>query len=206
MSKGIELWSGEFGDDYHVRNAVDREEIERRYGMWRRIWYDLTPKPRSILEVGAGNGANLIALSHLTDSEMWAVEPNASARKELEGLGVARRVLDGSAQAIPAADSSIALVFTYGVLIHISRDELGKALDEIHRVTRPGGWIAPVEYFSVREEEIPYRGHKDALWKRDYGSLFLDRFDDLSPEGCGFEWNRLTGLDNVTWTILRKRM
>ena len=51
---------------------------------------------------------------------------------------------------------------------------------------------------------IPYRGHTDALWRRDYGSIWLDNFTDLHCQGAIFAWKRMTGLDNLTFWVFEK--
>jgi hypothetical protein len=40
------------------------------------------------------------------------------------------------------------------------------------------------------------------LWTRDFGQYYMDL--GLKPVACGFAWKPLTGLDNVTWWVLRK--
>jgi hypothetical protein len=52
---------------------------------------------------------------------------------------------------------------------------------------------------------IPYRGHDNALWRRDYGSLFLDTFSDLKCTAHMFAWKRATGLDNLTFWVFEKQ-
>jgi hypothetical protein len=91
------------------------------------------------------------------------------------------------------------LVFTSGVLIHIPPDELLAACQGIYDAAER--YIVCIEYFSADPEEKPYRGRK--LWKRDFGSFWLDNFD-LIPLACGFAWNRTTGLDNLTWFAFKK--
>ena len=71
-----------------------------------------------------------------------------------------------------------------------------------HRVARR--YIVCVEYFSDQPETIPYRGHSEVLFKRDFGSLWLDCFPDLRVLDYGFFWKRLTGLDNLTWWLFEK--
>ncbi len=87
-------------------------------------------------------------------------------------------------------------------MIHISPAKLAKSMKEMHRVSRR--YILMGEYFAPSEEMIPYRGQNDQLWRRDYGSLFLDMFNDLHPVACTFAWKRMTGLDNLTFWLLEK--
>src|SRR4029079_15520344 len=86
-------------------------------------------------------------------------------------------VLHGTAFDLPFRDRMFDLVFTSGVLIHIAPDSLGRALDEMHRVARR--WIAAIEYDPPLEQEIEYRGHAGALWKRDHGAAWQARHPGL---------------------------
>ena len=103
---------------------------------------------------------------------------------------------------MPFDNSSIELVFTSGVLIHIPDEALDQAISEILRVS--SRYILTLEYFSPEPMSIPYRGHNDFLFKRDYGELFLDASPDLEYVADGFFWKRVTGLDNLNWWLFRK--
>jgi pseudaminic acid biosynthesis-associated methylase len=165
----------------------------------------LSAPPQSILEVGANLGVNLRALRTVTSARLHAVEPNDKARNILlrDQVVAAADLKSSVASAIDLPDRAVDLTFTSGVLIHIHPDQLLESLTEIHRCS--ARWIACIEYFSDKPEMIPYRGHDDRLFKRDFGSYWLDNFTDLRPVACGFAWKRLTGLDNLTWWLFEKR-
>ncbi len=201
----LRFWQGAFGDDYAERNAITAERLRARELMWTTILERLAQEPpRSILEVGANVGLNLRALRALSNAELFAVEPNDQARRLLLGQGVLteRCALDGAADTIALPDQAVDLVFTSGVLIHIAPEDLLAACREMHRVSRR--FLLSIEYFSDREETVTYRGHDGQLFKRDFGGFWLDNFSDLEVVDYGFFWKRLTGLDNLTWWLLRK--
>ena len=206
----IEFWAGDFGNNYHERNAGNLLQTSGRMSLWAKImahinrWDESQPGAiDQILEVGAGLGQNLRILQRMyPDSafRMLAVEPNAKARAELEQNGIS--LVGHSASLIEMPSNSVPLVFTSGVLIHISPERLGEALQEIHRVS--SRWIVCIEYFSAQPTEIEYRGQKGLLWKRDYGSDYMNLFPNLQCRGYGFEWKPTTGLDNLTWWAFEK--
>jgi pseudaminic acid biosynthesis-associated methylase len=201
----IEFWRGAFGDNYTDRNAATDAQIRARVALWSEILrHTLLHPPQSILEVGANVGVNLRALRALTGARLAALEPNDKARSVLtrDGVVATSDVIGGMAQTIDLPDSSIDLVFTSGVLIHIHPDDLPVATREIHRCARR--WIACIEYFSDRPEEIVYRGHSGKLFKRDFGAFWLDQFPELRVAAYGFAWKPATGLDNLTWWLLQK--
>ena len=111
-------------------------------------------------------------------------------------------VRSDSADRLGWEDGHMDLVFTSGVLIHVPPDKLEASLREIHRVS--SRYVICGEYFAPSEEMIPYRGHDNAMWRRDYGSLFMDTCPDLHPIGTLFAWKRTTGLDNLTFWIFEK--
>lgn len=192
-----DLWIGEFGNDYTARNT--RETVPARHDMWR------TMMPRhieSILEVGANIGLNLEAISQFSSAQLYACEPNDTARAELASILEPANIRSDFADKLGWPDNSMDLVFTSGVLIHIPPDKLEASLKEINRVANR--YVICGEYFAPSEEMIPYRGHNDALWRRDYGSLFMDACPDLHPLGTLFAWKRTTGLDNLTFWIFEK--
>jgi pseudaminic acid biosynthesis-associated methylase len=195
----IDLWKSSFGDDYtHRNNSVD-------IGARRKLWELILPKGcQSILEVGANVGLNLDALAQITAAEMYAVEPNDTARDILASkeLMPERNILSDAADKIGFPDSITDLVFTSGVLIHIPSEKLEASMREIYRLASK--WIICGEYFAPSEEMVPYRGHDGAMWRRDYGSLYLDMFPNLKCKTNLFAWKRMTGLDNLTFWVFEK--
>jgi spore coat polysaccharide biosynthesis protein SpsF len=201
-----QLWRGHFGDAYTGRNALSDARLAALGALWTAILRPIMgAPPGSVLEVGANIGLNLRALIRLTGADLYALEPNRGARERLvaDGIVPRERALDGLCDAIPLPSTSIDLVFTSGVLIHIHPDRLFASCREVHRVS--SRYIACIEYFSDKPQQILYRDQPDALFKRDFGAFYLDSFPDLRVLDCGFAWKRTTGLDNLTWWLLEKR-
>lgn len=204
--KQEQLWRGDFGDSYTDRNAISDDKLAALTNHWSRVLrVTESAPPASILEVGANIGLNLRALRRLTGAELIALEPNAKARQRLVADGVVKsdRAIDGLGNAIPLATGSVDLAFTSGVLIHIHPDNLLATCKELYRVSRR--YIACIEYFADKPEEVLYRGHTEALFKRDFGSYYLDQFPDLRVLDYGFTWKRVSTLDNLTWWLFEKR-
>ncbi len=204
-SAQLQFWRGEFGSDYIGRNSSTAEHLRSRVAMWAKIMDCLVgAPPKSILEVGSNIGNNLRALRTLTGAEMYALEPNADARKVLvdDGVVPAANAIDSFAANVPLADGAVDMAFTSGVLIHIHPDHLLASMREIHRVAKR--YVVCIEYFSDKPEMIPYRGHDDRLFKRDFGGYYMDNFPDLKLVDYGFAWKRVTGLDNLTWWVFEK--
>jgi pseudaminic acid biosynthesis-associated methylase len=202
-TRQLEHWRGAFGDDYSDRNPASEERIQQSTKFWAGILGRINP-PRSILEVGANVGANLLALRRISSADLFAVEPNDRARSRLIASVATSpdRIFAAAAQNIPLQSGCVDLAFAEGVLIHISPDDLLAACSEIHRCSRK--YILCMEYFSDQPEEKHYRGHSGLLFKRDFGAFYLENFRDLEVIDCGFAWRPLTGIDNQTWWLFRK--
>jgi pseudaminic acid biosynthesis-associated methylase len=191
----LKKWSGEFGERYTDRNEVDWRE---RVPGFREIFSGLTPG--RVLEIGCNRGHNLVALADLFPSaNVVGIEPNPYAISKARQASPKVGVLQASAFDLPFKDGWADLAFTCGVLIHIALPDLRAAMAEIHRVSCR--WIMCSEYFATEETTIPYRGHDDLLWKRDFGQHWLDWFPDLRLVRSGYleEWDR------SNWWVFEKK-
>jgi pseudaminic acid biosynthesis-associated methylase len=201
----IEAWAGQFGNEYVDRNEYADWKMDPGTKAFRRILGGL--KIQSVLEVGSSIGLNLLFINKVFsgDIKFYAVEPN---RKAFDKLTSEKRIrlekawnCDGFQ--LPLADSSVDLVFTSGVLIHVAPSDLSRITDEIVRVARK--YVLCIEYFSHTPVEITYRNKKGLLFKRDFGSFYLDRFPNLKCTRYGFLWQReLPIFDNLTWWLFKK--
>jgi ubiquinone/menaquinone biosynthesis C-methylase UbiE len=127
----------------------DGKAYERRMGRWSRIageaFVDWLAVPKGLrwLDVGCGNGAFTEALiARCAPAAVSAIDPSEGqlryARTRPEAKLAEFRV--GDAQALPYADRSfdaaaMALVISF-------LPDPGKAVMEMMRVVRPGGWVA----------------------------------------------------------------
>lgn len=192
------LWSGEFGDDYVERN---RAASEGRRPFWEHVLGRI--EAASALEIGCNVGGNLRWLAALLGAENVAgVDVNERAlevvRSEIPGVDA--RV--ASARELPFADDSFDLVFTTGVLIHQSPDELPRVMDEIVRASRR--YVLCGEYRADELEEVPYRGQRGALYKQDYGLLYQERFPQLRLLEEGFLPKSEGVWDDVTYWVFEQ--
>jgi len=202
----LKKWLGAFGDAYVQRNQFEEWKMKLGVAAFRQMIGGI--EIQSVLEVGSNIGLNLVFIDEVKAGkvDLHAIEPNKKAydiliSQEQVNLKDARNctVFD-----IPYADSSIDLVFTAGVLIHIAPHDLPRATDEIIRVSKK--YIMCCEYFSNKSEAIPYRGESELLFKRDFGSFYLDKYTFLRCISYGFLWQREYKIfDNLTWWLFEKK-
>jgi len=206
MTDQLDKWKSSFGDDYTTRNQLDDNNIQQRANFWNVILMHMAGSlPKTILEIGAGVGGNLAALSIIYNNlqlpiELMAIEPNLKAKEQLKNLQNTK-IIEKDIFSIDAPNYNFDMVFTCGVLIHIEPIDLKQAMEEIYRVTKK--YIVCAEYFSPTYDEINYMGQGNMLWKGDFGSYWLDNVP-LRCVGYGFSWKKMSGLDNLTWQIFEK--
>lgn len=206
MNKQLKFWTGEFGNAYWERNQVTPEKLRSGVKAYRRIFQGI--KVESVLEVGSNIGVQLSVIRKLLKSKvkLYAVEPNKIAFSLLtknKDLALTR-AYNCDAFHLPFKDHSVDLVFTSGVLIHISPDNLIHATREIVRVAKR--YVLCIEFFSHEPEEKAYRGNRNVFFKRDFGAFYLDHFPELVPVNYGFFWQRDVPLfANANWWLFEKK-
>lgn len=130
----------------------------------------------TVLDLGAGTG-NLTRSLRERFSRVIAVEPDPGMRAQFDG-----EVLDGCAEDVPLPDDSVDAVFV-GEAFHWF--DTGRAIEEIVRVTRPGGGLAVLSR-SWGEFEQPglvppeLKADLDGVWARFHG--FSRDFPDWRAE------------------------
>jgi len=192
----LALWQSEFGKAYTDRNDQEKPE---RVTSWRRLLGDLVPQ--RILEVGCNVGWNLEYLRRLGVEQLFGIEPQMHAVERARWRGPQFNVMQGTAFELPFRDGFVDLAFTSGVLIHISPDDVGRAMDEIYRVSKK--YVVAIEYDCAVETEIKYRGHTAALWKRDHGGMWMQRYPSLRLVNK-LELSPADGYDDCTAHLFEK--
>jgi pseudaminic acid biosynthesis-associated methylase len=180
-----ERWAGDFGRAYTDRNTLNGAQLDSlyqtNYGITRRQLNETfladIPRDARILEVGCNSGNQLLLLQEMGFTKLWGAEVQSYALELARARVHGAELAQASALDLPYEDGEFDLVFTSGVLIHVSPADLPGALDEIHRSTKR--WIWGMEYYAPDVTQVNYRGHDDLLWKMDYGKRYLDRFGDL---------------------------
>jgi pseudaminic acid biosynthesis-associated methylase len=95
-------------------------------------------------------------------------------------------------------------VLISGVLIHIAPSSLPVVYEKLARST--GRYLCVDEYYNPTPVEVPYRGERERLFKRDFAGEILDRFPEFSLAAYGFVYHRDPNFptDDSTWFLLEK--
>jgi ubiquinone/menaquinone biosynthesis C-methylase UbiE len=142
-SCGEELYLDSFTKDSYERQAKIRYELEPQisFGEFEKF------AGKRTLEVGVGLGADHQKLAE-AGASLFGVDLTARAightkrRFELFGLKSALQMAD--AENLPFADSTFDAVYSWGVIHHSPNTQ--KAVDEIFRVLKPGGFVKVMIY------------------------------------------------------------
>lgn len=142
-----------------------------------------------VVEVGAGNGHNF---GHYPDTvdEVLAVEPEpylrARAEEAARSARVAVRVVDGTADQLPAEDGEFDAVVFSLVLCSVP-DQLA-ALAEAKRVVKPGGEVRLFEHVRATSPRLAaWQRRVDVVWPRLGGGCHTSRDTLRSVADAGFE-------------------
>jgi ubiquinone/menaquinone biosynthesis C-methylase UbiE len=140
--------TGESNNKAYYDDFSDGYERERGQG-YHRMLDDLELRicgplatGRRVLEAGCGTGLILERLARRADSA-WGVDLSPGMVRVAKQRGL--RVVLGSVTDLPFADRSFDLVCSFKVLAHVP--DIGRALSELARVTRPGGQMV-LEFYN----------------------------------------------------------
>lgn len=192
------FWAGEFGDAYAARNRGE-SLVAANEALFRRILRAAGPVD-SVLELGANIGLNLRALHRLLPGARLAgLEINRSAHRELSDLPYVE-ALHGSILDFET-DERFDLVLTKGVLIHVAPDRLNRVYRTMVACSRR--YVCLAEYYNPTPVELPYRGHRGRLFKRDFAGELLDDWGlDLVDYGFVYHRDPEHPQDDLTWFLL----
>jgi ubiquinone/menaquinone biosynthesis C-methylase UbiE len=132
--RGVPLWSRAYYREIRRHRYHD-------YAPWMAEALGLNQiSDCDVLEIGVGLGSDHVRLA-LAGNRMTALDLSAEhlrrTRQHLAHEGLASVSHLGDAEQMPYRDASFDLVYSFGVLHHTPNTQ--RAIDEVHRVLRPGG-------------------------------------------------------------------
>jgi ubiquinone/menaquinone biosynthesis C-methylase UbiE len=155
----------ERGHGYH--QMLDDLEVETvaRYG-----------RGGDVLEVGCGTG---LILQRVRGFAARAVGIDISAGMLARARARGLDVMQGSATALPFADASFDVAYSFKVLAHIQ--DIRTALAEMARVTRPGGWVL-AEFYNPRSLRYLVKALKPptAVSETTHDTAVYTRYDSVA--------------------------
>jgi len=198
------FWAGDFGSEYITRNQGE-ELLASNIAFFCETLRN-AEKPKTCIEFGANIGMNLRALKLLyPQQKQYAIEINKDAVDELVSFLPPENIFHTSILDYkPEVVYDLTLI--KGVLIHINPDYLSQVYEKLYQST--GKYLLISEYYNPSPVQIPYRGHNERLFKRDFCGEILDTYSDLRLIDYGFVYHRDPNYpqDDLNWFLLEKHM
>ena len=197
------FWAGEFGNDYINRNQGDALLASNLDFFSKSL--RATRGLQTCIEFGANIGMNLKAIQLLHPNiNASAIEINATAAAQLRDVIAPGNVHNTSILDFePTQKYDLTLI--KGVLIHINPNELPQVYDKL--VASCGRYLMVAEYYNPTPVTIPYRGHTDRLFKRDFAGEIMERHPQLQLLDYGFAYRHDPTFpqDDITWFLMEKQ-
>ena len=75
-------------------------------------------------------------------------------------------------------------------------------------VTSCGRYLLVAEYYNPSPVTIPYRGHENRLFKRDFAGEILEKYPSMTLIDYGFAYRNDPSFpqDDITWFLLEKKI
>jgi pseudaminic acid biosynthesis-associated methylase len=199
----LDFWRGDFGNDYISRNESP-ELLASNIHFFEPILHRLG-SGATCLEVGANIGMNVQAIRKLRpDIDMYGLEPNEKAWHSLKSQvsNTENAFCDAIQDFNPKRTWD--MVFTKGVLIHVTPEDLPAVYTKLARLT--ARYLLIAEYYNPQPVSLPYRGHENRLYKRDFAGEFLRQEKGFSLIDYKFVYrgDPVAPQDDITWFLLEK--
>lgn len=147
---------------------------------------------------------NLKALKLLyPEANFSGIEINQEASRELSKIIPDTNVFTGSILDFQS-QRVFDLTLIKGVLIHICPKELNIVYESL--VNSTGTYLLIAEYYNPSPVTIPYRGHLDRLFKRDFAGEIMEQYPQMKLVDYGFVYRKDPAFpqDDITWFLLEK--
>jgi ubiquinone/menaquinone biosynthesis C-methylase UbiE len=163
-AEAAELQARYYAETAETYMALHDEDEHRQALAWLAGWVAMNPGVGSILDVGAGTGANVRRLQeHFPTHRIVGVEPVEEMRRVGYSNGLPESVLRaGNAYDLAFEDGSFDVVTAFGVLHHLEKPEL--AIEEMSRVAARAVFISDGNTFSHGARRAKLLLRSAGLW------------------------------------------
>lgn len=143
---GTAFWDQEYTKAEHLALSEDASGDLMKFGRWmeRRSKRTLLNPMNSAIDLGCGNGRNLIYLAHTFGMRGVGYDSSAAAIKEAKRLSEGTNLtyeVRSMAGKLTVPDESQTLALDMMSSHFLKKDERELLRDEIHRVLKPGGFL-----------------------------------------------------------------
>ena len=178
----MEHWEKTYTSDVDIYEAFGAA-FDPEGKVWHRVLEIVPFAGKTVLEIGCGLGRYAQAIAPQTTS-YFALDASESmlAKARQRGASTANLTfLHADAQAIPLPDAAVDLVYgTWAIGAIWPPGAKERAMEEIHRVIKPGGEIWAVEthwaseFMDLRGPDEQANDHQTFLWYQSHGFDLVD--------------------------------
>lgn len=201
--KTLNFWKDEYKEEYMKKNASF--DTVKGIEAWKKMLRK-SENIKSIIECGCNIGRNIDFLQQIDSNfDISAIDVNETAINFVKNQYNISDTFVGRIEDSNFDKNYFDLVFTMGVLIHVDPEELYANAEKIVGMSKK--YVLVGEYFNRTPTMITYQGKENLLFKRDFGSFFLENFE-LEVIDYGFLWGYFydnAGFDDFTWWLFKKK-
>jgi pseudaminic acid biosynthesis-associated methylase len=202
LNQQEQFWAKTYASDYIKKNSSF--DLKKGIEAWNKMSLQI-PNIKNILECGCNIGKNLNCLNRVyPQAKKSIIEISKPAYDHVLKTYNVKNAYNGSIISSNFSLNSFDLVFTMGVLIHISPKNLIANMKKMFDYSNK--YILIGEYFNRQPTTIIYQGLSNKLFKCDFGKIFINNFN-VKLIDYGFLWGHLydnAGFDDITWWLFEK--
>ena len=202
LNEQEQFWAKTYANDYIKKNSSF--DLKKGIEAWNKMSLQI-PNIKNILECGCNIGKNLNCLNRVyPQAKKSIIEISKPAYDHVLKTYNVKNAYNGSIISSNFSLNSFDLVFTMGVLIHISPKNLIANMKKMFDYSNK--YILIGEYFNRQPTTIIYQGLSNKLFKCDFGKIFINNFN-VKLIDYGFLWGHLydnAGFDDITWWLFEK--
>jgi pseudaminic acid biosynthesis-associated methylase len=202
LNQQEQFWAKTYASDYIKKNSSF--DLKKGIEAWNKMSLQI-PNIKNILECGCNIGKNLNCLNRVyPQAKKSIIEISKPAYDHVLKTYNVKNAYNGSIISSNFSLNYFDLVFTMGVLIHISPKNLIANMKKMFDYSNK--YILIGEYFNRQPTTIIYQGLSNKLFKCDFGKIFINNFN-VKLIDYGFLWGHLydnAGFDDITWWLFEK--
>jgi SAM-dependent methyltransferase len=143
---GATFWDNEYASGDHLKLSEDASDDLEKFTRWleRRTKRELLNPTGSVLDLGCGNGRNLLYLAETFGMHGIGYDISTAAIKQAKALSDNYQIMYEArsiAGDIPLPDASQTFVLDMMSSHFLDKNERTHLRDEAFRVLKPGGWL-----------------------------------------------------------------
>lgn len=140
------FWDNEYRDESHLKLSSKPSEDLLKFCAWqeRQFGKKFLNPISSCLDVGTGNGRNLIYLNKTYNIRGLGFDISETAIKQAQSSSTGSTInfsVSDLKQPLPVADASQTFVLDMMASHYLNEEERKNYMTELSRVLKPGGWL-----------------------------------------------------------------